>query len=371
MKILWVVDSPHTWRSGIWFHRNHLPSISLKTRGHTSKFMSLGQEVPDDFIDWADVAVFGRTYAHQTEPIKAMKKFKEAGKRVVYDIDDDLWGVNPENPSVMVSSAYKDQYEGMIRESDTIITPSSVLLKKIKSFWKNKTIHICPNMVSKDYYRPRPKDHDELIIGYAGASSHWKDIQIIIEPLQNLQKKYKFFFTLQGMTSGPLEGEMYVYDQLLKRNLQPERSAYFKEALGWYNELKDLKMFHIPFYPPELYPTALSRADFDIGLAPLDDNEFNTAKSCIKFYEYAAVGTVTLASDILPYKAEVNYLAKNTKKDWEKKLERLIADPKFREKKLKQQMDWVMKNRTIEAVALSWELALQRPGGLKVRSQNG
>ena len=128
-------------------------------------------------------------------------------------------------------------------------------------------------------------------------------------------------------------------------------------------------MWHIPFMPPELHPSVLGRCDFDIGLAPLEDTEFNRSKSCVKFYEYASVGTVVLTSDVEPYKSEVNYRAKNTVKDWYNKLEKLIVDKDFRAKIGREQQEWVKKHRSVEAIGLDWELACQLPGGLKVLNQ--
>jgi glycosyltransferase involved in cell wall biosynthesis len=104
-------------------------------------------------------------------------------------------------------------------------------------------------------------------------------------------------------------------------------------------------------------------------LAPLEDTEFNRGKSDIKFAEYAAVGTVTIASDIGAYKEGVGYTAKNNSKDWYKKLERLIVDEKFRNDLLKKQRDWIAKNRSLEAIGLQWEIASQLPGGLPVLNQ--
>jgi len=72
----------------------------------------------------------------------------------------------------------------------------------------------------------------------------------------------------------------------------------------------------------------------------------------------------------MPYKDEVGYRAKNTFKDWYKKLEKLIVDEEFRLKLGKQQQDWVKKNRSLEAIGLPWELAVQQPGGLKVLNQS-
>ena len=155
----------------------------------------------------------------------------------------------------------------------------------------------------------------------------------------------------------------------------PEKSPYLRNALAWWEKVRQVKVFpnihfHVPFYTPLLHPFKLSQLDFDIALAPLQDNEFNHGKSCIKFYEYAAVDSMTLASDVLPYSKEVNYRAKNTFKDWYSKLERLIVDKDFREKLLKEQRDWVVKNRSLENIGLAWEMALQLPGGLKVLTQN-
>ena len=91
--------------------------------------------------------------------------------------------------------------------------------------------------------------------------------------------------------------------------------------------------------------------------------------SCIKNNEYASVGTAVLSSDILPYKDEVSYRAKNNFKDWYKKLKKLIVDKGFREDLAQKQFKWVKENRSIDKVAIDWELACQKKGGLKVLNQ--
>lgn len=364
---MFILDRPDAWRHGIWFHRQKLPSLALGKRGHGIKQVSLGVSFSKELMEWPDVVVFGRTYPEHLNPVKVMQEFKKAGKRVIYDMDDDFWNVAVDNPSALVSNALKDQYEGMIREADALITPSKVLAKKFKKF--KKPIFICPNGVSLEAYQERPHQQPGLVIGYMGAASHWKDLQLIGEVISELSAKYDFTFTVYGLVGEPLEATMYYYNRMLNDGFTPEKNEYFKSALGFYHQLNNVRMWHIPFMPPELHPTTLSKCDFDIGIAPLEDTEFNRGKSCIKYYEYAAVGTVVLASDVQPYSDEVPYLAKNTKKDWYKKLEKLIVDEKFRKEMLEKQQTWVKKNRSLEAIGLDWELALQRPGGLKVLSQ--
>ena len=373
MKILFVNDSLVAWKSGIWLHRNNFPTMALKRRGHAVKEMVLGTETSKDLMEWPDTVIFGRAYPINLNPVKLMNEYKKLGARVLYDIDDDFWQVSADNPSNKVSNANKDQYEEMVRTADAVITPSKVLAKKVKALNKKKAF-ICPNTVDmgelNSTYQERPhNDEKGLTIGYMGAASHWKDLHLIGEVLRDLSKHHDFTFVPYGLTGGPLESEMFSYHQYLIRNLKPETNEYFRNALDFYEMVKGMNAYHIAFHTPELHPTVLSKADFDIGLAPLYDTEFNRGKSCIKFYEYAAVGTVTLASNVLPYKDEVNYTAKNTYKDWYKKIEKLIVDKEFRLKTLKKQQDWVMKNRSWDPVGIMWELACQKKGGLKVLNQ--
>lgn len=369
MKIMFITDSVDCWKHGIWFHRIQTPSDALMSRGHAIKQVAMGMVFSEEQLSWPDVVVFGRTYPQQYDPIKWMKEFKAHGKRVLYDMDDDFWQVSKDNPSVLTSNAMKDQYEGMIRVADGIITPSKVLAKKFKKYFK-KPVYICPNGVSDLVYQERMRRHpQELVIGYMGAASHWEDLKIIGEAISKLAEKHEFIFAIYGLVGEPLEAAMYAYRKILQQNLQPEKKDYLKAAVEFGDMLKGVVVKHIPFMPPELHPTVLSNCDFDIGLAPLVDNEFNRGKSCIKFYEYASVGTVTLSSDVLPYNDEVNYTAKNTVKDWYNKLEKLIVDEKFRNKILNSQQKWVKENRSLEKIGIEWEKACQLPGGLKVLNQ--
>ena len=105
MKILFFTDSQLCWQSGIWLHRNEIPSDALSKRGHAIKQVAIGISVPEALMEWPDTVVFGRIYPTHTDPIKIMRDYKKLGKRVLYDLDDDIWNVAADNPSVLVSKS--------------------------------------------------------------------------------------------------------------------------------------------------------------------------------------------------------------------------------------------------------------------------
>jgi len=359
MKVLYVLDSPYAFNNGCWFYRNHIPSEALKRKGHSVHMIALnsGRGIPDDMMTFPDTVVFSRTYP--IDPLPTMRKFKKMGKKVVYETDDDLWTVNEDNPSVAVSTEKRRQYEHLMSECDAITTTTHVLAKKLKKF--NKNVHVCPNAIDfsmvKDKGRKKMEKNGIVRIGYTGAASHWNDLGILPEVLTEIQKKYDTQFILQGMCGQPLEAEMWQYSQVLMYGLRPEKKEYLQRAIDWYHKMENVQMSHVPFYPPIMYPRLLKALNIDIGIAPLLDNEFNHGKSCVKFYEYASVGAATLTSDVLPYKKEVDYTAKNNVKDWVKKLERLIADEDFRKKLAEKQSTWVKEHRDINKVVELWEEA--------------
>jgi glycosyltransferase involved in cell wall biosynthesis len=223
MKIMFISDRPDAWIHGIWWHRIQTPAEALAKRGHAVKQVAIGSDFSPALLEWPDVVVFGRTYPNAYDPIKWMREFKKLGKRVVYDMDDDFWQVAKDNPSKLVSNALKDQYEGMIREADAVVTPSKVLAKKFKKYFGKKEVHLCPNGVDHtEVYLPRPEGNQSLVIGYMGAASHWKDLQLIGEVIAELYQKYDFTFAIYGLVGEPLEAAMHMYNRYLRSNLQPE-----------------------------------------------------------------------------------------------------------------------------------------------------
>ena len=127
------------------------------------------------------------------------------------------------------------------------------------------------------------------------------------------------------------------------------KTPIFHIALSLKEKLKQVDFICEPAVYAKNYPTKLADLGLDIGLCPLKESEFNRNKSCIKFYEYAMVGTCAIASDVLPFSEEPV-----TKMD---QLEKLIADKDFRESETKRQYDWVMENRNMDTKWKLWEQA--------------
>jgi len=359
LKILYLYTCLFPWKSGCWLYRSAIPSAELGYRGHEIQWVVPGKTISEEWLNYPDVVVcgvYGGTY--RNNPVSSLKEFKKRGVKVVYDLDDDLFTVNSDNPSKAEVGERLSQARELLKLADVVTTTTSVLKKKFQKY--NKNVVVCPNSLDFLKFPRRKKNSKELRIGYTGAASHWGDLSLITDVLFQLQKKYDFTFIFQGMCGRPLLAEVYNSQMILNQNLEPQRDKFYRTVLKTYDKIKKLKYVHIPFYPPAMYPATLGQMDLDIGLCPLKSNVFNEAKSCVKFYEYATTGTATVASDVIPYNKEVGYCAKNTSKDWYKKIEKLIVDEKFRNELLEKQQKWVQKNRDIKKVIELWEKVMTK-----------
>ena len=358
MKICYILNSIYEFRNGCFFIRIHIPAVELNRRGHKISYAILGSiEDEKKMIEENDILVFTRLY--HTDPFKLLYRVKAMGKKIVYEMDDNIWTISPVNPvePLFNQKIVQKEIEGLLEEADLVTTTTDYLANVLRKF--NKNVWVCPNAIDRNIYKEREKENKELRIGWSGSVTHFDDLLLIIDVIKDLQEKYKFKFILEGITGNPLYSEMASWNFLRKRRWRSELNTFFDKALLFWEKLQKINYVHIPFYIPFLYPQVLRDLDIDIGLIPLLDSEFNRSKSCIKFYEYASLGIVTLASDVLPYNKEVNYSAKNSYKDWYKKLERLIIDKEFREKILKKQQEYVFQNRDIKVVGDKWEEAFK------------
>ena len=221
-------------------------------------------------LNWADVVLLGRLdswYEYQLT-----KKLHEAGKYLIYIIDDDLLNIPPE----ISSAAYYGQKEiqgyirGMIGMSDAIMSPSPLLLQKYATDGR-RAIQIEEPAIDPVPYKPHDPNKP-VKIGFAGSIDRTGDIENILKDAL-IQIKQEYGDRVQFEFFGAIPS--------FARELDARCIPYCNS----YDE----------------YRKTLNSLEWDIGLAPMPDTPFHACKHYNKFIEYAAAGIVGVFSDVMPY----------------------------------------------------------------------
>jgi glycosyltransferase involved in cell wall biosynthesis len=222
-----------------------------------------------------------------------------------------------------------------------------------------KPIHVLPNAIDPARWRLRPRDSGEMRIGWAGSGSHIEDLLLVLPAVEKLQRRIPFRFILQGLTNRPIAEEADDVKRLMGGfgPSQRTRAETFLELAGM---LRRVRYVHVPYAELDVYFDLLPRSDLDIGLCPLADTPFNRHKSALKFYEYAACGTLTVASAVGPYRDEVSAVVPNEADAWHDVLELYVRDARRREFELERQRGFVFAERSIERLSAGWVQALRQ-----------
>lgn len=320
------------------------------------------EEATQKVLD-ADIVLFQRPASE--EWFKFIKLCQKYGKLIVCDYDDDPFSTHPLNPYYKFigtkNYSYKwptgeedmiwqdgengfdierniirqDMFRASYRNSDMITTTTPILAEEFKKL--NKNTVVLPNLIDFDYYRPYEMKKDDTVrIGYQGGASHYEDL--------------------------------YEFKGALERVLKANKNAKFV----YFGDLRFKKLFqNIP--TPQLefndwvkfvaYPYKLPLMNIDIGVCPLVDNKFNRNKSALKFFEYSATGSATVASNIPPYSEVItdgeNGLLAKTEDEWVECLTDLIKDAEKRNKLKKNAYDLVYQEHNAEKQAYLWRDAYQ------------
>ena len=250
-----------------------------------------------------------------------IKCAKEENKAVFYDIDDLVIDKKYTDKIEFVknmSKEDKDLYDdGVERMKKTLlmcdyaITTTECLAKELKSYVKD--VYINRNVASERMVElslqaiKEKKNHDDIVMGYlSGSITHNPDVELIKPAIISMMRKHD---NLKLKLVGEIE---------LPEDLKEFRSRIIVE----------------PFVDWERLPKIIS--SLDINLAPLEETIFNEAKSENKWMEASLVKTVTVASDVGAFRVIKDgvdgVLCKNTVKDWEKALDKVISDKEYREK---------------------------------------
>jgi glycosyltransferase involved in cell wall biosynthesis len=319
--------------------------------------------------------VFNRHYDVDAGTLKNLMIYAKAnGKKVIYETDDLLTGVDPANPAFTEVSKNLQQVVTMVTNADVCTTTGEPLRQELLKF--NRNVEILPNCMDKEDWTLRKGGNKKVRVGWAGGSSHAKDLLLIADVVKELKEEIDFEFVIFGLV--PKEWKAYIKELRQRyKEQKEERAKEFAGDLagylqgitpaGWVkkmfelDEKLDFEFEHHPFVPLKEYNKKLSDLNLDIGICPLEDTRFDRCKSAIKFYEYAMVGTMTLASKVTPYKEEVNCTVKNRHDKWKNKLKLLIENEQVREFLAEEQREWVVKNREIQSNIHLWEDVYSNP----------
>lgn len=324
--------------------RNKIVGIALEKLGHKVHYGSTAVNLD---IDDYDVFVFNRFY--EGTLIKYVSFLQSIGKTVIYETDDNYEAIDENNPFVKIKDYAVLSSRELIKCADGITVSTPEIKAEIHNFFPKKDIYVLPNALDFTQYKKRKGGNKKLRIGFQGSNIHVQDLLMVIDAIGQLQKEYGFEFYIFGIDDRPFK-ELYEFC-----------TGYDRQKWKWMNDfpklfekLKEIDYKHIKTVPYDQFRNKLSELNLDIGICPLLDTRFNRAKSCLKFYEYASVGTVTLASKVLPYTQEMDEcdLVKNK---WVAKLRKLIVDEEYRQSRLYAQEAWVNENRDINKVVKNWE----------------
>ncbi len=282
----------------------------------------------------ADVVLMGRA---ASDIVGTMIDVMHAnGKYVVYDLDDNMFGVSPLSPhykdfgimpvnldhpemgfmpmwvdgqnnfNVKRNRQLRESFIRILRKTDCMTVTTEPLRKLYSRYHDN--VNIVPNAIDFGVWKKLPVTHDsgKVRVLYTGAANHREDWMFVKTVLEDLQKSHKdWTLVLIGMDWQNQEAK-----------LDKSRVEYH----GW----SDI----------DAYPFLMRSLCCDIGIAPVSKTPFNDCRSSIKWLEYSSLKMATVATDYGPYArdckdGETALLVKE-KDEWYGALSKLLVDEEAR-----------------------------------------
>lgn len=252
-------------------------------------------------IDQADIIVLLRATGFLSVGIA--RKASKSGKYVIAYYDDDLMNRPDDRP---VISWRRTNVKRVLKYSNLIHSSSRVICERYRRYTiENRGVQT-DTAVHGNELRSRPKtDSDIIRIVYAANAGHacWfeKYIAPALEKLDEHNKKIKFSFI----------------------GVRP--------VIANVDRFKNIEVEFVEGMPFSEYRKYMDAHDYDIGLAPLENNEFTKCKYINKFIEYAIFQIPGVFSRTEPYTdviidGENGFLSDNDPKEWKKTLTRIIED---------------------------------------------
>jgi glycosyltransferase involved in cell wall biosynthesis len=294
IKVAYLYEAPpkNTFRYRVY---NMVQALNQSSRGFSASYFS-GEEygaLSERVLDSIDIFVVSRV-RYTAELNQLLTRARNKGKRTFFDIDDLLF--DPDYTHLIVDTldlphteetwnhwfSLISRMRASIQLCDELITTNAFLAEKLSQYF-GKPVHVVPNFmnneqteISKKIFQLKKdggwKRDKDITLGYfSGTQTHNKDFEVIVSALADL-------FAVDSRIKLRIGGHLNVC-----------------EPIDRYRDRLEL----LPFCDFVNLQSAVGRVD--VNLVPLQENVFSNCKSELKYFEAAAVGTVTVATPVYTY----------------------------------------------------------------------
>jgi hypothetical protein len=321
MRFLVCVKSEY---NAISYHRLKKPFEYLQKEGHHCDFIY--NFTNDVVIEGYDYFVYNRSIGYGDADFGLLEKIKSQGIKIIIDVDD-LWELPENHPIVWRTdvdyNGWKNNFLMNIAFADYVWTSTDYLKMIIEDHFTNKPVVVVKNAI--DYDDPqwmdnkgKKKNKNKTVIGYAGSTTHYGDLDQMKTPLRRLNRNK---YVKRNMVF-QLSGTDFIND-------------YGKKV--WHHQLgiftddgKNNNVFISGGVRVNQYARFFDQ--MDIVIAPLLDNDFNRCKSELKVLEAGAKWLPFIGSDMVTFsRTGANIDLCSNGDEWVESILELSLDKSLRE----------------------------------------
>jgi hypothetical protein len=208
-----------------------------------------------------DAYIIPRSISHTAIPI--IEGLRQKGKKIIFDIDDNIWNIPLSNPTHKV---YTKEVLADIEWLMSIADFITVSNQNMANLINKPNVRILPNLIDMNAYQRQKKVHKGILILYTCSNYHQEELEYLVPIVKELinypQVKFVFF-------------------------------GDFPSALEKFNK----RILYVPPIHISQYSEVLCELNCDFALLPLSNTPFNNTKSNIKFLETVLSGSLAITNN--------------------------------------------------------------------------